>query len=110
MSSSSPSFTTRERRELADLLDRLGPGAPTLCEGWDTAHLAAHLVVRERRPDAMVGLGAEQGAAGRPPRLVAAPARGRAARVDGVRRRRRAAACRAAGVVADGLAPARRRA
>src|SRR3954447_2439219 len=64
MSSSSPSFTARERRELADLLDRLGPGAPTLCEGWDTAHLAAHLVVRERRPDAMVGLGAEQVAAG----------------------------------------------
>jgi len=60
MSSSSPSFTARERRELADLLDRLGPGAPTLCEGWDTAHLAAHVVVRERRPDALVGLGAEQ--------------------------------------------------
>jgi uncharacterized protein (TIGR03085 family) len=60
MSSSSPSFVVRERRELADLLDRLGPGAPTLCEGWDTAHLAAHLVVRERRPDALVGIGAEQ--------------------------------------------------
>src|SRR4051795_7383666 len=60
MSSSSPSFTARERRELADLLDRLGPGAPTLCEGWDPAPLAAHLVVRERRPDALVGLGAEQ--------------------------------------------------
>src|SRR3954447_26968721 len=60
MSSSSPSFTARERRELADLLDRRGPGAPPLCEGWDTAHLAAHLVVRERRPDALVGLGAEQ--------------------------------------------------
>jgi len=50
----------RERRDLADLLDRLGPTAPTLCEGWDTAHLAAHLVVRERRPDALVGIGAEQ--------------------------------------------------
>ena len=60
MGSSSPSFADRERRELADLLDRLGPAAPTLCEGWDTAHLAAHLVVRERRPDALVGLGAEQ--------------------------------------------------
>lgn len=64
MSSSSPSFVERERRELADLLDRLGPAAPTLCEGWDTAHLAAHLVVRERRPDALVGLGAEQVSAG----------------------------------------------
>ena len=59
MSSSSPSFADRERRELADLLARLGPAAPTLCEGWDTAHLAAHVVVRERRPDALVGLGAE---------------------------------------------------
>ena len=59
MRSSSPSFVVRERRELADLLERLGPGAPTLCEGWDTAHLAAHVVVRERRPDALVGLGAE---------------------------------------------------
>src|SRR3954451_2898792 len=60
MSSSSPSFTARERRELADLLDRLSPGAPPFCGGGDTAHLAALLVVRERRPDALVGLGAEQ--------------------------------------------------
>lgn len=59
MSASSPSFAQRERQELADLLDRLGPDAPTLCEGWDTAHLAAHLVVRERRPDALPGLGLE---------------------------------------------------
>jgi uncharacterized protein (TIGR03085 family) len=58
MSGSSP-LVDRERQELADLLIRLGPAAPTLCEGWETAHLAAHLVVRERRPDAMVGLGAE---------------------------------------------------
>src|SRR3954454_9764343 len=63
MSSSSP-FVVRERQALADTLDRLGPAAPTLCEGWDTAHLAAHLVVRERRPDALVGLGAEQVAPG----------------------------------------------
>ena len=60
MGSSSLSFADRERRELADLLDRLGPAEPTLCEGWDTAHLAAHIVVRERRPDALVGIGAEQ--------------------------------------------------
>jgi uncharacterized protein (TIGR03085 family) len=45
-----------ERAALCDLLDRLGPGAPTLCEGWDTADLAAHLVLRERRPDAMPGI------------------------------------------------------
>jgi hypothetical protein len=37
----------RERRELCDLLIQLGPDAPTLCEGWTTADLAAHLVLRE---------------------------------------------------------------
>jgi uncharacterized protein (TIGR03085 family) len=37
----------RERRELCDLLIELGPDAPTLCEGWTTADLAAHLVLRE---------------------------------------------------------------
>jgi uncharacterized protein (TIGR03085 family) len=44
----------RERLELCDLLVELGPGAPTLCEGWTTADLAAHLVLREhfhRWPD-----------------------------------------------------------
>ncbi|MEV6129808.1 TIGR03085 family metal-binding protein [Streptomyces violaceusniger] len=46
----------RERLLLADLLDGAGPGAPTLCEGWSTRDLAAHLVVRERRPDAAAGV------------------------------------------------------
>jgi uncharacterized protein (TIGR03085 family) len=59
MSSSSPSFADSERRALAETLSSLGPGAPTLCEGWDTAHLAAHLVVRESRPDALPGFGVE---------------------------------------------------
>jgi uncharacterized protein (TIGR03085 family) len=36
-----------ERRQLCDLLVELGPDAPTLCEGWTTADLAAHLVLRE---------------------------------------------------------------
>lgn len=45
-----------ERSALCDLFDRLGPGAPTLCTGWDTYDLAAHLVLRERRPDAMGGI------------------------------------------------------
>ncbi|MFG1877025.1 TIGR03085 family metal-binding protein [Sphaerisporangium sp. NPDC049003] len=45
-----------EREALSDLLDRLGPDAPTLCEGWTTADLAAHLVLRERRPDAVGGI------------------------------------------------------
>jgi uncharacterized protein (TIGR03085 family) len=38
----------RERSALCDLLLELGPDAPTLCEGWTTADLAAHLVLRER--------------------------------------------------------------
>jgi uncharacterized protein (TIGR03085 family) len=33
-----------------------GPDAPTLCEGWTTKDLAAHLVVRERRLDAAPGI------------------------------------------------------
>ena len=45
-----------ERQELAALLDQLGPDAPTLCAGWSTADLAAHLVIRERRPDAAAGI------------------------------------------------------
>ena len=59
MSASSRPFPDRERAELADLLGALGPDAPTCCAGWTTAHLAAHLVVRDRRPDAMLGLGVE---------------------------------------------------
>ena len=39
-----------ERDELCDLFLELGPDAPTLCEGWATLDLAAHLVVRERDP------------------------------------------------------------
>lgn len=51
-----PNLARRERLLLADLLEGVGPEAPTLCEGWATADLAAHLVVRERRPDAAGGL------------------------------------------------------
>jgi uncharacterized protein (TIGR03085 family) len=49
-------FAKRERLLLADLLEALGPEAPTLCEGWQTRELAAHVVVRERRPDAATGI------------------------------------------------------
>ncbi|MFJ8823321.1 TIGR03085 family metal-binding protein [Streptomyces sp. NPDC102467] len=45
----------RERLLLADLLEAAGPDAPTLCEGWTARDLAAHVVVRERRPDAAGG-------------------------------------------------------
>ena len=50
------SLARPERAALLDLLSDLGPDAPTLCEGWTTHDLAAHLVVRERRPQAVPGL------------------------------------------------------
>ncbi|WJV49363.1 TIGR03085 family metal-binding protein [Streptomyces flavofungini] len=46
----------RERLLLADLLEAAGPDAPTLCDGWTTRDLAAHVVVRERRADAAGGI------------------------------------------------------
>jgi uncharacterized protein (TIGR03085 family) len=55
VATSSRSFSDHERALLADLLAELGPDAPTLCAGWTTAHLAAHLTVRDRRPDALPG-------------------------------------------------------
>jgi uncharacterized protein (TIGR03085 family) len=51
-----PSHSRDERAALADLMAGLGPDAPTLCTGWTTRDLAAHLVARERRPD--IGIGA----------------------------------------------------
>ena len=38
------------------LFHKLGPDAPTLCEGWTTRDLAVHLWVRENRPDAAAGI------------------------------------------------------
>ena len=46
----------RERRALVDTFREVGPHAATLCEGWNTTDLAAHLVVRERRLDATAGI------------------------------------------------------
>ena len=45
-----------ERRALADLMVETGPDAPTLCAGWTTRDLAAHLVVRDREPWALPGM------------------------------------------------------
>lgn len=45
-----------ERGRLCDLFLEVGPDHPTLCEGWTTLDLAAHLVVRERRPDSAPGI------------------------------------------------------
>ncbi|HEX6356907.1 TIGR03085 family metal-binding protein [Actinophytocola sp.] len=50
------SLAARERAALCDLLDELGPNQPTLCTGWFTRDLAAHLVIRERRADAAPGI------------------------------------------------------
>lgn len=50
------SVATDERAALCDLLDELGPDQPTLCAGWRTRDMAAHLVVREHRPDAAPGI------------------------------------------------------
>ncbi len=51
-----PILAQQERETICDLFVELGPDAPTLCEGWATGDLAAHLVVRERRPDSGPGL------------------------------------------------------
>lgn len=50
------SFAATERARLSQLLLELGPDAPTLCEGWDTRDLAAHLLIRESRLLAAAGI------------------------------------------------------
>lgn len=54
------SFAKRQRAALTDLLDELGPFAPTQCEGWQTQDLAAHLYVREHKLGALPGIGLER--------------------------------------------------
>jgi uncharacterized protein (TIGR03085 family) len=49
-------YARDERLALAAMLDKAGPDADTLCQGWRAADLAAHLVLRERRPDAGAGI------------------------------------------------------
>lgn len=44
-----------ERQSLCELFEQVGPDAPTLCGDWRAKDLAVHLVVRERRPDALAG-------------------------------------------------------
>jgi len=44
------------RAQLAEALIDAGPDAPTLCEGWQSRHLAAHLVLREHSPLAGAGI------------------------------------------------------
>jgi uncharacterized protein (TIGR03085 family) len=45
-----------ERAALTELLERVGPDHPTLCEGWQSRDLLNHLLMRERRPDSAAGL------------------------------------------------------
>lgn len=56
MTTDSVPLARRERLALCDLFEEVGPDAPTLCEGWTTADLAAHLVVRERDPIGAAGI------------------------------------------------------
>jgi uncharacterized protein (TIGR03085 family) len=51
-----PRYARIERHALADALLAAGPDAPTLCDGWTARDLAAHVVVRDRRPDAAPGI------------------------------------------------------
>ncbi|MEO1055783.1 MAG: TIGR03085 family metal-binding protein [Actinomycetota bacterium] len=53
---SAPIPAQRERQALCDLFEQVGPDAPTLSGDWTTRDLAAHLIVRERRPDAAGGI------------------------------------------------------
>ncbi|MDY6869753.1 MAG: TIGR03085 family metal-binding protein [Actinomycetota bacterium] len=46
----------RERAALVEAMRAKGPDAPTLCAGWKTRDLAAHLYVREHRLDATAGI------------------------------------------------------
>lgn len=45
-----------EREALCSTFLQVGPDRPTLSGSWTTRDLAAHLVVRERRPDALPGV------------------------------------------------------
>jgi uncharacterized protein (TIGR03085 family) len=49
-------FSKSERAELCGVLDMVGSEARTLCEGWTTYDLAAHLVLRESDPLAVPGI------------------------------------------------------
>lgn len=50
------SVAASERAALSDLMVEVGPDAPTLCAGWTTRDLAAHLVLRLTRVDAAPGI------------------------------------------------------
>jgi uncharacterized protein (TIGR03085 family) len=49
-------YARAERQALADTFTAVGPDAPTLCTGWATRDLVAHLLLRERHPIAASGV------------------------------------------------------
>ncbi|MGF1646976.1 MAG: TIGR03085 family metal-binding protein [Kineosporiaceae bacterium] len=51
-----PTLARSEREGLAAALLAAGPDTVTLCEGWTVLDLAAHVVIREYRPDSLPGL------------------------------------------------------
>jgi uncharacterized protein (TIGR03085 family) len=77
-----PTVAQRERAQLCDFLDDVGPDRATLCDGWTTHHLVAHLAIRERGLDQLRNV-----VPGRGDRLVEAAVRTRdfGALVDQVR-------------------------
>ncbi len=52
----SSELVSSERSALVQVLIDAGPTAPTLCKGWETRHLAAHLLLRETRPMVAAGV------------------------------------------------------
>lgn len=50
------SLARAERAALVETMRALGPDVPTLCDGWTARDLAVHLILRERRLDATVGM------------------------------------------------------
>lgn len=45
-----------ERQQLVEYLREAGPHAATLCEGWQTRHMIAHLILRESKPFIAAGV------------------------------------------------------
>lgn len=73
------SLAASERAALCDLADRVGPDAPTLCEGWTVHDLVVHLLLREASP---TGLAAVKGPVGTIARRLAVRLGGRPEPVD----------------------------
>lgn len=82
-----PPLDATERAQLCDLFDELGPDAPTLCEGWKTIDLAAHLLIRERDPrTGLVIMGGNRFAELGDRMMARAKERGYEALVDAIRK------------------------